>query len=69
MVYMEMLILKVKYDSLLEVALISEYQITEGTTIPLLLGCLNPDAYRVNNGKKFAVDTVYAANFLFKYIC
>ncbi len=61
-------IFRYRYDSFLEVALVSEYQITEGTTISLLLGCLNPDAYRDDNGKKFAEDTVYAANFLFKYM-
>jgi hypothetical protein len=61
-------IFRYRYDSFQEVALISEYQIAEGTTISLLLGCLNPDALRNNNGKKFAEDTVYAANFLFKYM-
>jgi hypothetical protein len=61
-------IFRYRYDSFLEVALVSEYQLSEGTTISLLLGCLNPDAFRNSNGRKFAEDTVYAANFLFKYL-
>ncbi|MDY6819996.1 MAG: hypothetical protein SVN78_00040 [Deferribacterota bacterium] len=55
------------YDGFVQIALVSEYQLLEGTTLSMLAGALIPEANRDAEGRKFEDDTVYALNFKFQY--
>lgn len=55
------------FDSFVEVALVNEYQIAEGTTLSMLAGALIPDANRDAHGNKFEDDTAFAVNFKLQY--
>ncbi|MDY6819995.1 MAG: hypothetical protein SVN78_00035 [Deferribacterota bacterium] len=55
------------FDSFVQIALINEYQIAEGTTFTMLAGALVPDANDDVNGNEFEEDTAYAINFKLQY--
>jgi hypothetical protein len=55
------------FDNFVEIALVNEYQIAEGTTLSMLAGALIPDANRDVNGNKFEDDTAFAVNFKLQY--
>lgn len=58
---------KYMFDNFVQVALVNEYQIFEGTTLTMLAGALVPDANRDTTGKKLEDDTVYAINFKLQF--
>jgi hypothetical protein len=55
------------FDNFVQVALVNEYQIAEGTTLSMLAGGLIPDANRDIAGKKFEDDAALAINFKLQY--
>ena len=53
----------VMFDSFVQIALVNEYQISEGTTLSMLAGAIVPDAV----SGQYEEDVAYAVNFKLQY--